>query len=109
MAKAVLLADAIAWYDEDGVRHEADGRGAEVDLPDADYERHLAAGNIAKPGAGAAAAETTGDETAEELADGFKLAELKAIAEAEGVETEDLASSKTAYADAITAHRAAAG
>ena len=54
MAKAVLLADAIAWYDEDGLRHEADGKGSEVDLPAADFERHLAAGNIAKPSSKAA-------------------------------------------------------
>ena len=54
MPKAVLLADAIAWYDEDGERHEVDGKGAELDLPTADFERHLAAGNVAKPSSKAA-------------------------------------------------------
>lgn len=49
MAKAILLADAIAWYDEDGIRHEADGRGTEVELPKDAFEQHKEAGNIAAP------------------------------------------------------------
>lgn len=44
--KAILLADAIAYHDEDGNRQEADGRGTEVDLPKEAFDFHEAAGNV---------------------------------------------------------------
>lgn len=50
MQSAVLLADAIAWYDEDGERQEAEHRGTELELPAEVFERHAAAGNVATPG-----------------------------------------------------------
>lgn len=109
MAKAVLLFDAVAWYDEDGVRHEADkydrdGNLNEVDItPDKEFDRLAKIGAVAK--AGSAAAETTGDETVEQLKDAYSLAELREIAAAEGVEGEF--KSKADAAEAIAAHRAA--
>ncbi len=63
MPKAVLLADAIAWHDEDDLRHEADGRGTEVDLPADAFDRHKKAGNVAA--AGSKAAKSAGEPEAE--------------------------------------------
>lgn len=54
MAKAVLLVDALAYLDDDGVRHEVDGKGTEVDLPTAAFDFHEKAGNVAKAGTKAA-------------------------------------------------------
>jgi hypothetical protein len=101
--KAQLIADAIAWHDEDGVRHEEDGRGTEVDLPSKEFDRLSELGAVAK--AGSAAAETSGDETAEQLADTFSLAKLKEIAASEGVEDASSFKNKSDAASAIVANR----
>jgi hypothetical protein len=67
MAKAILLVDAIAWIDEDGVRQEADGKGSEVDLPADAFKHHEEAGNVAAPRSKAAkeAAEGESEEPGE--------------------------------------------
>jgi hypothetical protein len=45
--KAIVLFDAVAWYDEDGVRQEAD-RYAEVELPQSEFDRLSALGAVEK-------------------------------------------------------------
>lgn len=50
MAKAVLLFDAIAWVDEDGTRHDVDGKGKEADVtPKDEFDRLVKLGAIAAP------------------------------------------------------------
>ncbi len=47
--RVVSLVDSLRWVDKDGA-HEADGlRGVEIDLPEAEVERLLAADAVAKP------------------------------------------------------------
>lgn len=63
MPKAVLLVDALAWYDDDGVRHEQDGKGSEVDLPDKAFKHHKDAGSVAAPRSKEAKAAAEGSES----------------------------------------------
>lgn len=51
MPKAVVLTDTFGYYDDDGDRQDVE-KGAEVDLSQKDYDRHLEAGNIRAPGGG---------------------------------------------------------
>jgi hypothetical protein len=48
MPKAVVLADSLGYYDEDGRRFDAE-KGETVELSQEDFDRHLEAGNVAKP------------------------------------------------------------
>lgn len=46
MPKAVVLSDTLGYY-EDDVRHDVE-KGETVELSQADFDRHLEAGNVAK-------------------------------------------------------------
>lgn len=50
MPKAIVLTDSLAYYEDDR-RFEVE-KGAEVDLSQEDFDRHLAAGNVRAPGSG---------------------------------------------------------
>jgi hypothetical protein len=78
MPKAVLLVDALAYLDDDGVRQEIDGstldppqasaRGAEVELPSEAFEHHKKHGNVVAAGSKAgkeASAEAAESESGE--------------------------------------------
>jgi hypothetical protein len=68
MTDAVLLFDSVAWYDEDGDRQEADGKGTTVDLPGDEFDRLEELGAVAKPGSKAVKA-LAGAEPEPEISD----------------------------------------